>query len=125
MRRIIEELIEKRKKKQENLKHTLLEISNILENRSLLKKKSGLLKEKFSQLNQNINELITSQDKEWDAYSNNHATMVFKSLQWKTEKLQTEYSHLRTILSNFITLEKSLQKLLCGFQISFSICQFH
>ena len=39
MRRIIEELIEKRKKKQENLKHTLLEISNILENRSLLKKK--------------------------------------------------------------------------------------
>jgi O-antigen chain-terminating methyltransferase len=113
MRRIIEELIEKRKKQQAKLRTILEELGHQLEPVGLFQRKN---KKKINQtlldFNLALNELITIQDKEWDAYSNNHSTMVFKSLQWKIEKLEAEYSNVRTILANFITLEKSLERLI-------------
>ncbi|MCP5108277.1 MAG: methyltransferase domain-containing protein, partial [bacterium] len=63
------------------------------------------------EFNDHLNELITIQDKEWDAYSNNHSTGVFKSLQWKIEKLEAEYANIKTLLTNFTSLEKSLERL--------------
>jgi O-antigen chain-terminating methyltransferase len=119
MRRIIEELVEKRKQKQAKLKETLNSLGLLLENqgffKSLFSKNKNNkqeVKEKFLELNEDLNQLITIQDKEWDAYSNNHSTMVFKSLEWKIGKLEAEYSNVRTLLGNFITLEKSLEKLI-------------
>jgi O-antigen chain-terminating methyltransferase len=38
--------------------------------------------------------------------------MVFKSLQWKIEKLEAEYSHLKTLLVHFAQLENKLGRLL-------------
>lgn len=112
MRRIIEELIEKRKKKQEKLKKTLEELGKLFDNKSLFSKSTGKVSEKLLELNEDLNELITIQDKEWDAYSNNHSTTVFKSIQWKIEKLEAEYSNVKTLLINFINLEKSLQRII-------------
>jgi len=112
MKRIIEDLIEKRKKNQEKLKKSLNELGELIESRTLFNKKKGEIKKKLSNLYTDLNELITSQDKEWDAYSNNHSTTVFKSLQWKIEKLEAEYSNVKTLIMNFINLEKSLQKLI-------------
>jgi 2-polyprenyl-3-methyl-5-hydroxy-6-metoxy-1,4-benzoquinol methylase len=118
MRRIIEELIEKRKQQQINLKKILEELGHLIEGRGFLRRISRENKKKISKVlldfNQALNELITIQDKEWDAYSNNHSTMVFKSLQWKIEKLEAEYSNVKTILANFITLEKSLERLIAS-----------
>jgi len=112
MKRIIEDLIEKRKKKQEKLKKTLNELGELIESKTLFNKKKGKIKKNLTYLYVDLNELITIQDKEWDAYSNNHSTSVFKSLQWKIEKLEAEYSNVKTILMNFISLERSLQKLI-------------
>ena len=118
MRRIIEDLIEKRKQQQEKVKKNLEELGCLIEGRSLFKrifrKKKDKISAKLLDFNQSLNELITIQDKEWDAYSNNHATMVFKSLQWKIEKLDAEYSNVKTLLANFISLEKSLERLIAS-----------
>jgi len=111
MRRIIEELVEQRKAKQEKLKKTLGELAERLEKKSGFRKGGGFFQSKLDQVHQELSELITAQDKEWDAYSNNHATIVFKSLQWKIDKLTAEYSQLKTLLMNFAGLEKSLQRL--------------
>ncbi len=116
MRRIIEELVEKRKEKQAQLKETFLSLARLLKKRgflsTLFNTNKKALDETLLQLNDNLNDLITIQDKEWDAYSNNHSTMVFKSLQWKIEKLEAEYSNVKTLLTNFITLETSLDHLI-------------
>ena len=120
MKRIIEELIEKRKEKQAKLKKTLETLGQLIENQNrglfnkLFGKKKDEISRTFSVLDHDINELVTLQDKEWDAYSNNHSSMVFKSLQWKIEKLEAEYSNVKTLLSNFITLEKSLERLIAS-----------
>lgn len=112
MRRIIEDLIERRKEKQVKLKQTLEQLADLLGKRSLFLRQRKKAKEILSTLNDDINELITLQDREWDAYSNNHSTTVFKSLHWKIDKLEAEYSNIKTLLMNFIQLEKSLKKLI-------------
>ncbi|MCK5055915.1 MAG: class I SAM-dependent methyltransferase [Candidatus Aminicenantes bacterium] len=112
MRRVIEELVEKRKRQQEKLKKNISELANFIGNRFFFKKRKGKIKRKFLEFNEALNELLTAQDREWDAYNNNHSTTVFKSLEWKIEKLQAEYSNVKTLLINFITLEASLQKLI-------------
>jgi 2-polyprenyl-3-methyl-5-hydroxy-6-metoxy-1,4-benzoquinol methylase len=118
MRRIIEELIEKRKQQQVKLKKILEELGHLIEGWNFFGRFPGKSKKKITEtlgdFNQALNELITIQDKEWDAYSNNHSTMVFKSLEWKIEKLEAEYSNVKTLLANFITLEKSLARLIAS-----------
>lgn len=135
MRRIIEDLVEKRKRQQEKLKDTFTELGTLIQHQGLInrekkrfsqrlfKKKSGgnndaanndAIKQKFLEVNDNINQLMTIQDKEWDAYSNNHSSMIFKSLQWKVEKLEAEYTNVRTILTNFVALEQSLDRLIAS-----------
>lgn len=122
MRRIIEELIEKRKQQQKKIKKTLEEISCLLKRESpfkfftSLKKKNKKIHSAFLDLNDDLKDLITTQDKEWDAYANNHSTMVFKSLEWKIEKLEAEYSQVKTLLVNFLDLEKSLEGLINSIQ---------
>ncbi len=116
MRRIIEQLIENRKLQQTRLKNTIEELGHLLENRGLFRgwrrKNKKALVEKLREFNRDLNQLITIQDREWDAYSNNHSTMVFKSLEWKIEKLEAEYANVKTLLGNFISLEKSLERLI-------------
>lgn len=112
MRRVIEELIEQRKSRQDELKTSLDELAGAIETLGLVKKKRPEIRAKFLQLHADLAAYITAQDKEWDAYANNHSTTVFKSLQWKIEKLEAEYSNLKTLLSHFVQLENRLDRLL-------------
>ncbi|MCP4154883.1 MAG: class I SAM-dependent methyltransferase [bacterium] len=114
MRRVIEELIEKRKKQQDKLKESLNDLGLLIEDTGPFfnKKKKGKIAGKLLEFNEDLNQLMTIQDKEWDAYSNNHSTSVFKSLQWKIEKLEAEYSNVKTLLMNFVNLETSLDRLI-------------
>jgi SAM-dependent methyltransferase len=112
MKRVIEDLIEQRKSRQEELKKSLADLSGAVETLSLVKRKRPEIRAKFLQLHADLAAYITAQDKEWDAYANNHSTTVFKSLQWKIEKLEAEYSNLKTLLSHFVQLENRLDRLL-------------
>jgi O-antigen chain-terminating methyltransferase len=109
MKRSIEALIEKRKDHRKRFQNTIEEIARLLKGRGIFKSGKPEIREKLSELVSHLDEWMTSQDKEWDAYSNNHATMVYQSLQWKIEKLEAEYSNVKTLLINFVNLEKSLQ----------------
>jgi O-antigen chain-terminating methyltransferase len=66
----------------------------------------------FRDLFQEMLEYVDLSDRLWDTLASNHNSIVFKSLQWKTEKLTAEYSHLKTILRSFLKLEESLKLLI-------------
>lgn len=114
MRRIIEDLVAQRKEKQQKLKNTIDRLGAWLEGRSIFRPNTKAIHNVLTDLHQDLCDLITVQDKEWDAMSNNHNTVVHKSLHWKIEKLQSEYSHVKTLLINFSQLEKSLENLIAS-----------
>ncbi|MBN2399766.1 MAG: class I SAM-dependent methyltransferase [Candidatus Aminicenantes bacterium] len=112
MIRLIEALVEQRKSRQEELKTSFYELAGAIETMGLVRKKRPLVRAKLQKLHSALAAYTTAQDKEWDAYANNHSTTVFKSLQWKIEKLEAEYSNLKTLLSHFVGLENRLDRLL-------------
>jgi O-antigen chain-terminating methyltransferase len=112
MIRVIEELVQQRQSRQNDLKKSLDELAGAFEKSGLTRKKRPELRAGLDRLNDALDAFVTAQDKEWDAYANNHATSVFKSLQWKIEKLEAEYSNLKTLLAHFAVLENRLDRLL-------------
>jgi len=112
MRRVIEDLVEKRKARQEELKASLQDLAAALEGACLPAGEGGRARASLARLQAALVEFVTAQDKEWDAYASNHSTTVFKSLQWKIEKLEAEYSNLKTLLIHFAQLETRLDRLL-------------
>jgi len=115
MRRVIEDLIEKRKIGQDKLKASLDDLAAALEGQGFLEKGGEKAGEVLAHFQVALTEYVTAQDKEWDAYAGNHATTVFKSLEWKIEKLEAEYSNLKTLLVHFAQLENKLDRLLESF----------
>jgi O-antigen chain-terminating methyltransferase len=115
MRRVIEDLVEKRKARQEELKASLQDLASAIEKQGFLKKGGDKARESLARFQATLIDYVTAQDKEWDAYAGNHATTVFKSLEWKIEKLEAEYSNLRTLLVHFAQLENKLDRLLESF----------
>lgn len=116
MRRVIEELVETRKQNQSHLQQTLKELGELIEGSTLFGKKKGRISEKCGVLSQALDDWVTSQDREWDAYSNNHATTVHQSLLQKIEKLEAEYANIKSLLTGFMTLEKKLQDLIISIE---------
>jgi SAM-dependent methyltransferase len=112
MRRVIEDLVEKRKARQEKLKASLDDLAAAIERQRFFKKGGEKARESLARFQEALVDYVTAQDKEWDAYASNHSTMVFKSLEWKIEKLEAEYSNLRTLLVHFAQLENRLDRLL-------------
>ncbi len=113
MRRIIEDLIQKKKQKKQELEKAVKGlVKKSLSFSFFKKKKEKEILSNIEELLEKFSEYITLQDREWDAYSNNHSTMVFKSLQWKIEKLEAEYSNIKRLLSNFTSLESSIDNLI-------------
>jgi len=111
MKRLIEDLVEQRKNQQAQLKQTLERLAGQMRI-PFRRRRNRLLEETMGALHNNITELMTTQDREWDAYSCNHSTTVFKSLQWKIEKLESEYSAMNHLLVSFVQLERSLHHLI-------------
>jgi len=112
MIRVIEDLIEKRKIRQAGLKASLDDLAAAIGARGLLAGKQANIRAAFARFQEALEAFVSAQDKEWDAYANNHSTTVFKSLQWKIEKLEAEYSNLKTLLVHFAQLENRLDRLL-------------
>jgi O-antigen chain-terminating methyltransferase len=112
MRRVIEDLVEKRKARQEELRAALRELADALGKRSWPRRNDAGAASSVARLQEALEAYVTAQDKEWDAYAGNHSTTVFKSLEWKIGKLEAEYSNLRSLLAGFAQLENRLDRLL-------------
>ncbi len=57
-------------------------------------------------------ELGEARDKEWDALGSNHVGIIFKSMEWRVDKLAAATEDARLLMRSFLALEDKLQRLL-------------
>lgn len=82
--------------------------------RNLLEQNLTLTQEIFSgmmELAAQGTEVVDAKDKEWDALSSNHVAMIFKSMEWRIEKLTAEYEDAVLLMKNFVSLREHLKRL--------------
>jgi O-antigen chain-terminating methyltransferase len=60
--------------------------------------------------------LMDAKDKEWDALENNHVGMIFKSMEWKIDKLAAEYGDVKILMKKFLLLKENLTRLLAALE---------
>lgn len=69
------------------------------------------LSKTFSELAQLSVDLTDTKDKEWDALSNNHVAMIFKSLEWRVDQLEAQYKDANMLMKRFLDLKEKLTRL--------------
>jgi O-antigen chain-terminating methyltransferase len=57
-----------------------------------------------------------ARDREWDALGSNHVGMIFKSMEWRVEKLAAAYEDVQILMKKFMLLEKKLDALLAALE---------
>lgn len=61
---------------------------------------------------QSASSLMDARDREWDALGSNHVGMIFKSLEWRVDKLAASYEDASLLIKRFIQVEEKLTRLL-------------
>lgn len=59
-----------------------------------------------------FHQLVEAKDREWDALSSNHVGMIFKSLEWRVEKLAVEAQDARMLAKKMYFLRDKLDNLI-------------
>jgi len=57
-------------------------------------------------------DLAEARDREWDALSSNHVGMIFKSIEWRIDKLAAGYEDATLLMRKFTLLREKLNSLL-------------
>jgi O-antigen chain-terminating methyltransferase len=57
------------------------------------------------------NKLQAARDEEWDALGSNHVAMIFKSLEWRVDKLQASTEDSSLVMKTFIRMREQLESL--------------
>jgi len=57
-------------------------------------------------------DLIDAKDKEWDALGSNHTGMIFKSMEWRVDRLAAAYEDVNLLIKKFLHLKEQLNRLL-------------
>jgi len=116
MIRIIEKLAYERKQKEDDFSSKLKEVKKkSREFQNNLEKNTTQIKELLSHLIDLIElnaSLTDAKDKEWDALGNNHVGMIFKSMEWRVDKLAAEYKDVKILMKKFLLLKEKLNQLL-------------
>jgi len=107
MRRTIEKLAEERRAKQDELTKQL----------DLLKAQPApsdpaALAAALSSLFELQSAVIDAKDREWDALSSNHVGMIFKSLEWRVDRLAAAAEDAAGLVKTFALLKDQLERLL-------------
>ncbi|MDH4220582.1 MAG: class I SAM-dependent methyltransferase [Candidatus Aminicenantes bacterium] len=66
----------------------------------------------FADLIESSVALMDTKDKEWDALGSNHVGMIFKSMEWRVDKLTAAYEDVNLLMKKFILLKEKLGQLL-------------
>jgi SAM-dependent methyltransferase len=78
-------------------------------------KSTGGLKtliETVARLVETLDVLSDVRDKLWDAEGNNHVGMIFKSMEWRVDRLAAAYEDASTLMRTFAHLKEQLERLL-------------
>ena len=107
---------EKSPKKDSSQKSINQQINLILkELQSMLDQNFTRIKEillSLKELNKLNDSLAEARDEEWDALGSNHVRIIFKSMEWKVDKLASEYKDVKILMKKFILLKEKLNRLL-------------
>ena len=109
--------INKKKKHQEQFNQQILEILKGL--LSQLEENQNQTRELFASMAEIVeghSELTDAKDKEWDALSSNHVSMIFKSMEWKIDKLAASNEDVSMLIKKFILLKEKLNRLLADLE---------
>jgi O-antigen chain-terminating methyltransferase len=107
MRRTLEKLAQERQEKEQELARRLDEIRQ--------KGKKDLVAS-FEDLIRQIIALVDAKDKEWDALGSNHVGLIFKSLEWRVDKLAAESEDAKLLMKKFLLLREKLDRLLAALE---------
>lgn len=117
-------------KKKRSLSPSLAKLSKKISSREGIDKQTRLILTEFQNiLDQNfaqtkelisqVTELVKlnssladARDREWDALGSNHVGMIFKSMEWRVDKLAAEYEDVKILMKKFLILKEKLNKLL-------------
>jgi len=61
-------------------------------------------------------ELTDARDREWDALGSNHVGMIFKSMEWRVDKLAAEAEDAGILMKTFTRLREELDALLAALE---------
>jgi O-antigen chain-terminating methyltransferase len=107
MRRTLEKLAQERQEKEQELGRRLDEIKQ-KGKKELIASLEGLIRL--------IIDLVDAKDKEWDALGSNHVGLIFKSLEWRVDKLAAESEDAQLLMKKFILLREKLDSLLAALE---------
>jgi SAM-dependent methyltransferase len=109
----LQDLVSSRDISSENygqqVSHTLSEFQKTLEKN--ITQTQGLFLSLAGLIEANI-ELMDAKDKEWDALGSNHVGMIFKSMEWRVDKLVVVYEDVNLLMKKFLLLKEQLDRLL-------------
>lgn len=114
MRRTLEKLAQERQEKENDFARKLEEIKKKSQNASLFHNLTSI-KNIFAGLTDLIElqaSLTDAKDREWDALGSNHVGIIFKSMEWRVDKLAAEYGDVKILMKKFILLREKLTQLL-------------
>ena len=119
MRRTLEKLAHERQEKEKAFAKKLDEVKQAFrpfqEQRSLSRKNIPQIKSLLAELVELIEiqaSLIDAKDKEWDALGSHHVGLIFKSMEWRVDKLAAEGEDSRILMRRFLLLREKLTDLL-------------
>jgi len=87
----------------------------LTEFQTILDQNLAQIKELISQVTELVrlnSSLADARDREWDALGSNHVGMIFKSMEWRVDKLAAEYEDVKTLMKKFLFLKEKLNRLL-------------
>ncbi len=123
MKRTLEKLAAEREDKEKAFSQKLDEIKRTLplldSQRTLLRKVSPAVDKLLSQLVELAEiqaSLADARDREWDALGSNHVGMIFKSLEWRVDRLAAEHQDVQILMKKFLRLRELLDRLLTALE---------
>ena len=60
--------------------------------------------------------LMDARDREWDALGSNHVGMIFKSMEWRVDKLAAEYADVQILMKKFFLIREKLDSLILALE---------
>jgi len=123
MRRTLEKLAHERQEKEKAFARKLEEIKQpppLLQKKRKLFSRAESPSEKLSaqlaELVELLAALVDAKDKEWDALGSNHVGLIFKSLEWRVDRLAAEAEDAKILMKKFILLREKLDQLLAALE---------
>jgi len=107
MRRTLEKLAQERRDKEQELARRLDEIK---------RKGKKDLAASLDELVRLVTALTDAKDREWDALGSHHVGLIFKSLEWRVDKLAAAYEDVQLLMKKFILLREKLDRLLVALE---------